>query len=68
MLKLAHKRPKADKHEARGLGGIPSHVFGLLRAQVLSGPVFTACLCLSVELGLVTDVDARQSPVSAKGF
>ena len=64
-------RKRSDEDRARGLRGIPSHVFRFLRAQVLSGLAFAAyllaCLFFSVEPGLVTDVDARQSSVNATG-
>ena len=51
-------RKRADANGAGSLRGIPSHVLGLLRAQVLSRLAFAACLCFSFEPGLVTDVDA----------
>jgi len=70
MFKLSHKRPRADEDGARGLIGKPSHVLGFLLAQVLSGPGLAACLCRSVVLGLVVglvaDMDAQKSSVSAK--
>jgi len=67
MFKQAHKRPSADNDGVWSLRGIPNHECGLLRAQVLSRLAFAACLCFGVELGLVTDVDARQLSVSARG-
>jgi len=66
MFKQAHKRQMADKDGAWDSRGIPNHVMGLLRAQVLSCPAFAACLCLGVHLGLVTEVDARQISVSVR--
>jgi len=67
MFKQAHKRPRADKDGAWGLRGIPSHEFGLLRAQGLSGLAFVACLCSSVEPGLVTDVEGPGNVIECEG-
>ena len=58
---------RADECGARGLIGIPSHEVGFLLAQVLSGLGFAACLCPSVELGLVTDVEGPGNVTDCEG-
>jgi len=71
MFKLSHKRPRAVEDGARGLIGIPSHVFGSLLAQVLSSLGFAAGLCRSfvvgLVVGLVADMEVQKLSVNAKG-